>query len=256
MPGFRPVRLQTLPIAGTLSALLMPAQSTIADLENADETTSPEADIGTAIKPTRRGPGTYDRTQTTEERREEQRRSLVSAAARVFARDGLAKASVAAILDESGLSRGTFYRHFRDIEEVFGAVQREAASVLYERLLAAYESHDGPVDRMRAAIRAYLTLLSERSDLSWAFLREARVSGDQYVALRRNILDKTVALFQRGGRDAVERGIIDAVPDDLMVYAMVVAIEGVGMRYLEDGRAEDALEAAPVLEELCFKVYR
>jgi AcrR family transcriptional regulator len=234
----------------------MPAESTVADLEPTEDASLQEAEFGTAIKPGRRGPGTYDRTQTTEERREEQRRSLVAAAARVFARDGLAKASVAAILDESGLSRGTFYRHFRDLQEVFGAVQREAATVLYDRLLMAYESHDNPIERLRATIRAYLTLLSERSDLSWAFHREARVSGDQYVALRRNILDKTVALFQHGGRDALAQGIIESVPDDLMVYAMVVAIEGLGMRYLEDGRAEDALEAAPVLEALCFKVYR
>src|SRR5512140_2670248 len=74
------------------------------------------------VKRTRRGPGSYDRHMSPTERRNEQRRTLVDAAAHVFARDGYANGSVASILEVSGLSRGTFYRHFRDLREAFLAV--------------------------------------------------------------------------------------------------------------------------------------
>ena len=96
----------------------------------------------------RSGPGTYDRQKSPEERRDEQRRRLILAAARVFSRDGFAGASVASILEVSGLSRGTFYRHFEDLPDVFIAVRRAAAELAYEVVSTSVRRESEPVGRL------------------------------------------------------------------------------------------------------------
>jgi AcrR family transcriptional regulator len=224
---------------------------------NSDPSTAEPASTPTASQvvsaPLRRGPGTYDRNQTTEQRRDLQRRQLLDAAAHVFARDGFAKASVAQILETSALSRGTFYRHFRDLRDAFAAVQEDAARVLVERIEAAFQSRSEPPEQMRAAITAYLELLREHADLARVFHREARISGAEHARLRRDNIERIVALFKRGLEAALERGLVRHMPDELTLYALVTAIEGVGMRYLEERREHEAVEAAAVLERLCFK---
>ena len=97
----------------------------------------------------RRGPGTYDRHKTADERRAEQRRMLISAAARVFARDGFAEASVASILAHTNLSRGTFYRHFRDLSDVFLATRQTAADLAFERVTQQVAQEAHPFERVR-----------------------------------------------------------------------------------------------------------
>src|SRR5206468_3096281 len=93
----------------TVTPLAPPSSQTFA---------TPAAHVSYEKRP-RRGPGSYNRSLSPEERRDEQRRTLVEGAAHVFAREGYMHASVASILDASGLSRGTFYRHFHDLREAF-----------------------------------------------------------------------------------------------------------------------------------------
>ena len=209
---------------------------------------------GFAIRP-RRGPGSYDRRLSPEERREEQRRTLVDAAAHVFSRDGYASGSVASILQASGLSRGTFYRHFRDLREVFLAVQARAADVLLDRIESAFVAETEPPEKMRASVAAYLTLVAERGDLSRVFHREALLSGKEYGELRRQNLARIEQLFKDGLRRAMERGFVRRMPQDLTIYAVIVAIEGVALRYLEEHREHELGEALEPLLRLCARAF-
>lgn len=202
----------------------------------------------------RRGPGTYDRTQSTEERHEQQRRQLVAAAQHVFGRDGYARASVATILEVAGLSRGTFYRHFRDLRQVFLAAQAEAAELMYRTVEEAFHAAEDPPAKQRACIRAYLDFVLRYADLARVFHREAAVGGEEYAALRRENLSRMVGLWRAGLEEARSLGLIERIPDELSLYALVVAIEGVAMLYLEEYREGDVMEAVPVLERLCLRV--
>jgi AcrR family transcriptional regulator len=203
----------------------------------------------------RRGPGSYDRRLSPEARREEQRRTLVDAAAHVFARDGFANASVASILEASGLSRGTFYRHFKDLREAFFAVQLAAADVLIERVATAFSSESEPFDKTRAAIAAYLGLVAERGDLARVFHREALVSGKEYGDLRRDRLARIQSLFREGLALSVEKGILSRMPEDLTIYAVIIGIEGVAVRYLEERREHEIQEALEPLLRLCGRAF-
>jgi AcrR family transcriptional regulator len=207
------------------------------------------------VKRPRRGPGSYDRRLSPEQRREEQRRTLVEAAAYVFAHEGYASASVASILDASGLSRGTFYRHFQDLREVFLAAQKNASDVLFARLEAAFRAQAAPADKLRACVQAYLQFCLEHGDLSRVFHREARVSGPEYAELRRRSLDRVAGLLRAGLAEGVATGQLARLPSDLTVHAVMVAIEGIALRYLEEHREAELLEALGPLVRLAGRAF-
>jgi AcrR family transcriptional regulator len=82
------------------------------------------------------------------------RGAILAAAREVFGRLGYEAATVRDVVRETGLAVGTFYEYFRDKDEVFAAVAREAVATLGERLRAERR------DRRRAfperVHRAYL----------------------------------------------------------------------------------------------------
>ena len=66
----------------------------------------------------RRGalPGELRRTRNSSETTEQ---LLLDAAKRVFAQKGYIRATVQDIIESTGLSRGTFYLHFRSTDDIF-----------------------------------------------------------------------------------------------------------------------------------------
>lgn len=204
----------------------------------------------------RRGPGTYDRSKSAEERWKEQRRRLLLGAAGVLSRDGAANASVANVLEVSGLSRGTFYRHFTDLEDAFHAVRREAALLLFKAIDDAIAPLTDPTERLRAGIGAFLGLLREHGDLARAFISEPRSSGERREELHRMVIDRFVELIRTGLEQAVAQGLPAQMPTDVTIQATVYAIEGVGLSYLKTGNEAAAPEATNALVELCLKAYR
>ena len=205
----------------------------------------------------RHGPGTYDRKKSPEERWDEQKKKLLVAAAHVFSRDGYANASVASILEHSGLSRGTFYRHFRDLGDVFLTVREEASKLLYEAIEARIKDEHDPPTMLRAGITTFLQLLAEHGDLARVFLREGRAMGQgRGAAVRQQAILHFVALIRSGLGVALERGLLSRLPGEITVYALVVAMEGVAVRYVEAHEEARAVEAAPELIDLCFRSFR
>ncbi len=76
---------------------------------------------------------------TTTRRREATRQKLLDAAAQVFAEVGLDAASVEAICERAGFTRGAFYSNFETKDELFlelaGNVARERVEAVRSRVL-------------------------------------------------------------------------------------------------------------------------
>ena len=95
------------------------------------------------------------------------RARLLTAGKAVFERDGFLQARITDIAAEAEVSHGSFYHYFDSKESLF----REIAEEVEVRLVSMDDiphqvGHDsGPVDRIRAANRSYLT----------AYKKEARI---------------------------------------------------------------------------------
>lgn len=78
-----------------------------------------------------------------DERKRETREALITAAAAELAEKGIEAASLNAICDRAGFTRGAFYVHFRDREELVAAVVER---VLGEFQASLFPDGDGPPD--------------------------------------------------------------------------------------------------------------
>jgi AcrR family transcriptional regulator len=87
------------------------------------------------------------------------RARLLEAGKAVFERDGFLQARISDIAAEAGVSHGSFYHYFDSKEAIF----REIAEEVEVRLVSMDDiAHDagpdaGPIDRIRAANRSYLS---------------------------------------------------------------------------------------------------
>jgi AcrR family transcriptional regulator len=80
----------------------------------------------------------------TDERREENRRRILGAARRCFARDGFHQTSMPDIAKEAGLSTGAFYRYYPSKDDVVLEVAGQAFSILAGRLDDAVTGASAP----------------------------------------------------------------------------------------------------------------
>jgi AcrR family transcriptional regulator len=207
------------------------------------------------VKRIRRGPGSYDRRLSPDQRKDEQRLTLIDAATFVFAEHGYSRASVASILDASGLSRGTFYRHFKDLHEIFLAVQENAGDVLVAKIESANLPEFAPIERLRRSIEAYLTHCAEHGDLSRIFHQEALLNGEAYATLRNRCISQIEGFLRNGLRAALELEQIPAMPSDLTISAVIIAIEGLARQYLAEHREHALQEAYEPLLRLALRAF-
>lgn len=182
-----------------------------------------------------------------------QKALLIEGAAAVFAHQGLAHASVEAILKASGLGRGTFYRNFDNLEDIFIAVKEEASRRLFEQVAAAVSRVDDPIEQLKTGIGAYLDAVCELGDFGRVLYVE-RPSLDKHRTLRERVLNQFVQLFRAGLHRSVHQGRLSRVPDELAVYTVVAGLEAVAIRFVESGApASEFLAAKPSLVELCLR---
>ena len=99
-----------------------------------------------------------DTVAATTRRREATRQKLLDAAAQVFAEVGLDAASVEAICERAGFTRGAFYSNFETKDELFlelaGSVARERVEAVRSRVLELERDGCARRGRRRCARRS------------------------------------------------------------------------------------------------------
>jgi AcrR family transcriptional regulator len=102
---------------------------------------------------------------STSERQRERREQIISAARALFTVRGYAAASMADIIEASGLATGTFYRYFDSKEAVWLAVCHETLGWTAD--LAAEPGENGPAFVDRLLMTATDVALSQLTTQMW-----------------------------------------------------------------------------------------
>lgn len=202
------------------------------------------------------GRGKYDRSKNKKVRSGEQRALLLEATGSVIAEQGFGGASIAAICERAGMSRATFYLHFRDLRRAMLKLHDYAASFAYDYVAARLEGIEDPLERLSMGVSAFLGLVAEHGDMARVVFREIRSAGPEYEVRREAEIERFAALLEDGAREAYRLGVASKEPDSVTVYALVAAVEAVAMRYVSRGEAHKAREAEPLMVELVFRALR
>jgi AcrR family transcriptional regulator len=135
------------------------------------------------------------------------RARLIDAGKRVFERDGFLQARISDIAAEAEVSHGSFYHYFDSKESLF----REIAAEVEVRLVSMDdtatddERATGPIDRIRAANRSYLTAYRDEAAIMRVIeevsrydedVRRVRTERDDQLAAR---LEAAIARLQTEG---------------------------------------------------------
>ena len=176
-----------------------------------------------------------------------QRTRLLEAVGRAVAEKGYAGATIDDIVRGAGVSKKTFYEHFRDKLDCFLAAYEAASDELLTRLREAQAAREGWLERTRAGIAAYLRWLAAEPALARVFLIEV-AAADPVAAERRERLRDRYADVMRDLHDDA-RAEIPALPrlPDEVFHALVAAVDELVVRRIRESGATALPALEPVL---------
>jgi AcrR family transcriptional regulator len=196
----------------------------------------------------------YDRSMSADERGAEQRARIIRAATELYGERGYHETRVDDVVARARVSRRTLYAHFRDLVELRFAVYEGAMSrtLLQLGILAQDESQP---DRLASVLTAMFEFIASEPNLSRAVASEFRSTEPRNLALRNQVLAFFVGILMEGTLADHRDGRVPHPPEELTVYALVGAIEGLVYRFLDRGDVEDASKAVPVALHVYRSVY-
>jgi AcrR family transcriptional regulator len=180
-----------------------------------------------------------------------QRSRMLEAVGRAVAEKGYGGATIDDIVRDAGVSKKTFYEHFRDKLDCFLAAYEAASDELLEHMRAAQDAVEGDgapgstssaargawLARTRAGIHAYLRWLAAEPALARVFLIEIAAAGPKALVCRERMRDRYAERMR-------ELQIANSVPEEIF-HAVVAGADDLVVRRLREGG--DLLELEPTL---------
>jgi AcrR family transcriptional regulator len=143
-----------------------------------------------------------------------QRAEIVQAAAQIFREKGYHATSMQDIADAVHLQKASLYHHVESKQEILLEILNHALDRLTTEIKAVVESDFSPTEKLRLALRAYTTILTEDRDLSAVLLLEYRGLDPklrvQHI-VRRDQIDGLWRQIVQSGIDAGEFRSVDPV---------------------------------------------
>jgi TetR/AcrR family fatty acid metabolism transcriptional regulator len=154
--------------------------------------------------------------------RDKRRVEILQAARKVFARRGYLGASIADIIDEANIARGTFYLHFESKRSIFGEILEDLLDQLKSVIVRVDVTRKdaSPYDQLLDIVEHVLDVLVENADLARILLKTGGGQDDEFDQKMGEFYEHALALIRGSLSDGVEMGIVRDV--DLSIYASCV----------------------------------
>ncbi len=150
------------------------------------------------------------------------RTQIIDAAIVLFGKRGFHGTTVHAIAQRAGLSTGLVYQYFGDKEDVLFLALLTVLDSYKERIPPAIESASNPLERFRAAVHAYCSVIDANVEGTVLAYRETK----SLPKARRNIIKQreieTNALVAAHIRDCVGAGVFEETDVELLTYQIIM----------------------------------
>ena len=114
------------------------------------------------------------------------RDDILEAAAQIISRKGFHATSMQDIAQSVNLQKASLYHHISSKQEILAALLDQALDMLIERIQNVIDQPIPPDEKLRLAMRVYLSSMLDRRDLAAVLLLEhrsrAKISGSPYPA--------------------------------------------------------------------------
>jgi len=182
--------------------------------------------------------GEDGRIRRARERRAATRRDLVDSARELFARDGYAATTPAAIARAVGVSRSTFYQHFDGKADAFAAVVDDLL-VKLDAVVVGVDLSDGAVTpevQIFGNLMRVLDVLLSKPEYAQLLLVESVGMEDVLQGRVEGFFRDMLTLIRDGLSEGQEAGLVRPAQIDIAAWAVLGAINEVLRRSLTSGR--------------------
>jgi AcrR family transcriptional regulator len=135
-----------------------------------------------------------------------QRERILAAVADVTSAASFGEMTVEDIIVTAGVSRRTFYEHFKNKDDAFLAAYDEAAGQLTERVVAAVQAEEGLAEQARAGIGAVLDFLGNEPAFARMCIVEVMAAGPEAIARRNAAMSVFADLIDQNARRELGEG--------------------------------------------------
>jgi AcrR family transcriptional regulator len=179
---------------------------------------------------------------------ENQRERLVAGIIEAVAEHGYNETTIAAITKAAGLSRKTFYEHFKGKEECFAAAYEASFEYVRASMLSAAAEADAESwpERVRAGLAALLLVFISDADLATFFLIAPAAAGDEIASRHHEAMANIVAALTAGA---------PAEPSPTREQALAGGLSALIVSRRRDGQTEPLRDLLPDLVELILGPY-
>jgi AcrR family transcriptional regulator len=161
--------------------------------------------------------------------------------------------TIAHVVSHAGVSRKTFYEHFRDKEHCFLAMYDTGISFVLGRLAEVLEAAPDPRSRLVEGLREFLTVLSDEPAFCRAIVLEIYAVGPTGVNKRRAVLQAFAGRYLEVNRQARELDPNVAPLSGVVALGVVGAILECVADRVEEGRPKELPELTDTLAEFVIR---
>jgi AcrR family transcriptional regulator len=180
-----------------------------------------------------------------------QRERMLAAVADVSSAASYAEMSVEDIIVTAGVSRRTFYEHFKNKEDAFLAAYEEASGRLLAAVRAGYESRETFADRVLAGIEMFLMLLAADPAFARMCIVEVMAAGPEAVQRRNDAMQAFAMMIEENARELLH----EPPPSELTAETVVGGIYDVIYTRIQRGEIRQLPELAPDLAKSALMHY-
>jgi AcrR family transcriptional regulator len=176
-----------------------------------------------------------------------QRGRLLDAMAQAVAEHGYGSTTIAHVVSRAGVSRKTFYDHFKDKNDCFLAMYDTGIVFVLGRVAETLEGQDDPHTRLVLGLQAFLGVLSAEPAFCQAIIIEVHAAGPEALARRRAVLKVFADRYLEINRQARDDGAkVEPLTEDRALAVVGAILELVSTR-VETGRTAKLPELADEL---------
>ncbi len=182
--------------------------------------------------------------------RPDTRTRIVDGTAEAVQEHGLRSVTVQHILSAAGLSRRTFYQHFRNKDDACLALYERVVERLITSIREAVEAAEDPGKRLFAGLDAYLDFQEAGGELVTQLQAEAATPRSLLTPLRERTIDALVEIV-----DTDVRAELDIALEPLVYRTLFLGLEGLVIHCREAGGfgAEARQRVAKVIKAIFLR---
>jgi AcrR family transcriptional regulator len=162
--------------------------------------------------------------------------ALLLGAERAFGTLGFADAGIDDICSAANVGRATFYRFFKNKDEILEALFERANTLVEDAVVRAISSTSGVEQQIEAGVEAFLRAQFLNGKLARVLVAE--VMSGRFAKQREKNIQVFVKVFQTGMRNL---GI--KAPDVFVIHGLIGALEAISLEMLAEGEMDERLLA-------------